>query len=42
MERIERVAHDVVTTMATRALVIAAFWLFAAVVAVALIVALFA
>jgi hypothetical protein len=42
MDRIERVAHDFLTTMATRALLIAAAWLLAAVVAVAAIIALLA
>lgn len=40
LDRIERVAHDFLTTMATRALLIGAAWLFAAVVAVAVIIAL--
>ena len=40
LDRLENVAHGFFTTMATRALLIAAAWLFAAVVAVAAIITL--
>lgn len=40
LDRLERVAHDFLTTMATRALLIGAAWLLAAVIAIAVIIAL--